>query len=251
MKYNVNEYLIIRVSMPPTSTVTSAMEIMLVTNFDEKNLTYTLRTCEGANLEVSERYLKGNSYKLDLTPEFLIRLSDREVKVAGQKMDERYLICDLLLADQTRAIVHVYVEGSAVYYYPCGFEIADSRVRVNTFEEFQIAVRSIQKIEMLFEVEAITKAYGKIDDPLVSLLSRLFDCSTCYGQCKQQEEKNTDSSKAKDLEDKKDAAKERFLSVCRAIDLEYRSTPEKSPILQDLFEKMNVAHQGHFGTTAM
>ena len=119
----------------------------------------------------------------------------------------------------------------------------DTRVRIDTFEDFQIAVRERQNIEMLFDINTLANAYGKIGDPLQELLENLFDRSTEYGQIKKLFSADMDASKEKEL----DGAKERFLSVCRAIDYVYKGTPCKSPFLQALYQNMNSVHQTHFG----
>lgn len=59
-----------------------------------------------------------------------------------------------------------------------------------------------------------------------------------------------EASKEKNLSDKVDEAKERFLLVCRAIDFTHKGTPEKFPFLQAFYQNMNSVHQAHFGNGA-
>ena len=101
---------------------------------------------------------------------------------------------------------------------------------------------------MLFEIDTIANAYGKIEDPLSKLLGDLFDRSSEYEQARMQLSENSDDSKVKIISDKVEEAKNRFLSVCRAIDHAYKGTPDKSPFLQALYQSMNTVHQSHFGT---
>lgn len=247
MKYNKNEYLIIRIGLSPLCTETSTMEIVKVIEVDENEQKYNILFGDGTNLSIEERSLIGNSYKLDINPLFFERLADRTESKAGQKKDEHYLVLDLYLKDGNPVHIHIYVEGSSIYYYPYGFDANDSRIRIDTFEEFQIAVRERQNIEMLFEIDTLANAYGRIEDPLKELLGNLFDRSTEYEQIKNRMSANMDASKEKELSDKVEEAKERFLSVCRAIDHAYKGTPDKSPFLQALYQNMISIHQAHFG----
>lgn len=248
MKYNKNEYLIIRIGLSPLSKETSTMEIVKIIDLNKEKQQYIILLGDGTKLSIEERALIGNSYKLDINPLFLERLAMRKESKAGQKKDEYYLLFDFLLEDGNPIHVHIYIEGSLVYYYPCGFDVNDSRVRIDTFEEFQIAVREKQNIEMLFEIDTIANAYGKIEDPLSKLLGDLFDRSSEYEQARMQLSENSDDSKVKIISDKVEEAKNRFLSVCRAIDHAYKGTPDKSPFLQALYQSMNTVHQSHFGT---
>lgn len=247
MKYNKNEYLIIRIGLFPMSKESSTMEIVKINEVDERKQEYNILFGDGTILSVAERSLVGNSYKLDINPLFIERLAGRNGNKAGQKKDEKYLFFDFFLKDGTPIHVHIYVEGTSIYYYPYGFDVNDSRIRIDSFEEFQIAVRERQNIEMLFEIDTLSNAYGKIEDPLSELLEKLFDRSIEYDQIKKQMFDSTDASKEKELSDKVDGAKEKFLSVCRAIDFAYKGTPDKSPFLQALYQKMNSVHQVHFG----
>lgn len=248
MKYNKNEYLIIRIGLSPLSKETSTMEIVKIIDLNKEKQQYIILLGDGTKLSIEERALIGNSYKLNINPLFLERLAMRKESKAGQKKDEYYLLFDFLLEDGNPIHVHIYIEGSLVYYYPCGFDVNDSRVRIDTFEEFQIAVREKQNIEMLFEIDTIANAYGKIEDPLSKLLGDLFDRSSEYEQARMQLSENSDDSKVKIISDKVEEAKNRFLSVCRAIDHAYKGTPDKSPFLQALYQSMNTVHQSHFGT---
>lgn len=248
MKYNKNEYLIIRIGLSPLSKETSTMEIVKIIDLNKEKQQYIILLGDGTKLSIEERALIGNSYKLGINPLFLERLAMRKESKAGQKKDEYYLLFDFLLEDGNPIHVHIYIEGSLVYYYPCGFDVNDSRVRIDTFEEFQIAVREKQNIEMLFEIDTIANAYGKIEDPLSKLLGDLFDRSSEYEQARMQLSENSDDSKVKIISDKVEEAKNRFLSVCRAIDHAYKGTPDKSPFLQALYQSMNTVHQSHFGT---
>lgn len=152
------------------------------------------------------------------------------------------------LESGNQVIVNIYIENDAVYYYPQGFHGANSRIRIHTFEDFQNNVRNHQNIEMQFDLEKIAKAYGEIEDPLKGLLSRLFDASVDYEKCKQGEANACTEEQKTSCSKKTDEAKTRFLSVCRAISHLYNGTPEKSPLLQELYRQMNAIHQEHFGT---
>ena len=246
MKYNKKEYLIIRIGLSPLRKDTSTMEIVKIMEVDENRKTYNILFGDGSTISIEERTLIGNSYKLDINPLFFERLAVRKESKAGQKKDEHYLMFDFL-KDGNPVHVHIYIEGSSIYYCPYGFDVNDTRVRIDTFEDFQIAVRERQNIEMLFEINTLANAYGKIEDPLQELLENLFDRSTEYGQIKKLFSANMDASKVKELSDKVDGAKERFLSVCRTIDYAYKGTPCKSPFLQALYQNMNSVHQAHFG----
>ena len=63
MKYNKNEYLIIRIGLSPLSKDTSTMEIVKIMEVDENRKAYNILFGDGSTISIEERTLIGNSYK--------------------------------------------------------------------------------------------------------------------------------------------------------------------------------------------